>query len=151
DKCYTANGSRIICLLGAPGSGKTALLALFTKRAMKAGIVTLAIKADQMPRDASFDSWSREELGLGLTALEAIKAAASRSKVLVVVDQLDALASMVDLTSDRLNSILAFIAAASSLSQVAIVCSCRTFDFQHDTRFASLQAEVLNLTLPSWD
>ncbi len=143
--------TKVTCLLGAPGSGKTSLLALFAKRARDSGMVTLAIKADHVPRDALFEEWIRQQLGLDLSALDAIKAVASRSRVLVVVDQLDALASTVDLTSDRLNRTLAFIADCARLPRVALVCSCRTFEYHYDVRFGSLNASVLNLALPSWD
>jgi predicted GTPase len=72
------------------------LLALFAKHAIASGVITLALKADNVPIDLSFGEWSKRELGLQLSALDAVKAAALRSKVLVVVDQLDALSLTVD-------------------------------------------------------
>lgn len=143
--------SRVICLLGAPGSGKTSLLALLAKTAVDSGTVTLAIKADILPSDMPFDTWGNRELNLDISAFDAVRVAASRSKVLVIVDQLDALASTVDLTSDRLNQVLDFIEQCSALPQVSVICSCREFDFNHDTRFSSLQSDFIKLELPSWE
>ena len=70
---------------------------------------------------------------------------------MVIVDQLDALASLVDLTSDRLNNVLDFIAQCTKIPQVSVVCSCREFEFRHDTRFTGLNAGCIDLQLPPWE
>jgi nucleoside phosphorylase len=146
------NTSRVpvTCVLGTPGSGKTALLALVVKNAIDSGKVTLGIKADMMPTSMSFEAWGQQQLGLGLTPLDAVKAVSSQSRVLVVIDQLDALASAVDLTSNRLNSVIEFIERCSLLQNVAVVCSCRHFDFYNDVRFPLLAPKVIELELPAW-
>jgi hypothetical protein len=145
------DSASVLCLLGPPGSGKTALLALFARNALDSQVVTLAIKADLLPSDMAFEIWGQRQLGLDITPIDAVRVAASRSRVLVIIDQLDALARTVDLTSDRLNSLLAFIDECTSIPQVSVICSCRNFDFNHDTRFAALDAEVLDLQLPRWE
>jgi len=151
DSFVSAGEHRVVCLIGPPGSGKTALLALFTKNAIDRGAATLAIKADILPTDVPFETWGKREIGLDITALDAVKVVSTLSNVLVVVDQLDALASTVDLTSNRLNSILDFIQQCSLLPNVTVVCSCRDFEFGHDVRFQSLKAEAIPLELPAWD
>jgi nucleoside phosphorylase len=85
----SSHEQRVLCLLGSPGSGKTALLALVASNAIEAGTVTLAIKADHVPVDLGFDAWTQKVLALGVNALEAVRAASSRRRVLVIVDQLD--------------------------------------------------------------
>jgi len=118
--------------------------------AIDSGAATIGIKADLLPMDTPFETWGRREIGLDISALDAIKVVASRGSVLVVIDQLDALASTVDLTSDRLNDVIEFIDRCSSIPQVSVICSCRRFDYSRDTRFTSLDAKVIELELPSW-
>ena len=142
---------KVLCLLGTPGSGKTALLALVSQEAIASGIVPFAVKADLLPKEAPFENWGRRVIRLDISAIDAIRVVAAESRVLVVVDQLDALASTVDLTSDRLNDVLDFIAQCSSISNVSIICSCRKFDFDHDARFTTLKAKKVELTLPPWE
>jgi nucleoside phosphorylase len=142
---------RVTCVLGSPGSGKTALLALFAQSALEAGIVTLAIKADLLPADAPFETWGKREIGLEISTSDAIEVASTRGKVLVVVDQLDALSTTVDLKSHRLNTVLSFIDQCSKMPNVSVVCSCRNFDFFHDARFTALKPDILDLTLPKWE
>ena len=140
----------VMCVLGVPGSGKTALLALAAKNAVDAGTATIAVKADLLPSDKPFETWGKRELKTELGALDAIKVVSARSKVLVIVDQLDALSSTVDLTSDRLDDILTFINDCSKLPNVSVICSCRDFDFHHDARFSVIDAKCIDLKLPLW-
>lgn len=139
-----------VCLIGPPGSGKTALLAKISKDGGSKGY-TIAVKADLIPHDEQFARWAEREVGLGIPLIDAVKAAAANRKVVVIVDQLDALASLVDLTSDRLNDVIDFILQCARIPGVSIVCSCREFEYHRDTRFASLDAERIDLDLPKWD
>ncbi len=147
----TSDDCPLIFVLGGPGSGKTALLALFANNAIANGQITLAIKADTFPSDQSFDEWGKSVLELDLSLIDAVRAVATQSNVLVVIDQLDALSSTVDLTSDRLNALVSFIEDCLSVPGVSVVCSCRSFDYSHDARFSSLNARVVELALPQWD
>lgn len=151
DKLAANASSPIALVLGDPGSGKTALLALFASNAIQQGQVTLALKADTFPSDQTFEEWGQQILGLDLSLIDAVRAVATQSTVLVVVDQLDALSTTVDLTSDRLNSLLTFIEECLSVPGISVVCSCRSFDYSHDARFSALNARVIDLSLPSWE
>ena len=110
----------VLCVLGSPGTGKTALLAHLAQHAIAENMVTLAIKADTVPVENSFDNWSKSEIGLDVSALDAVRAAAARSEVLVIVDQLDALSGTVDLTSDRLDAVINFIQQCSDMGGVRV-------------------------------
>ncbi|MFO1040469.1 MAG: hypothetical protein U0941_01710 [Planctomycetaceae bacterium] len=144
------NSARVHFVLGSPGSGKTALLAHIGQNAAPSGMVVFAIKADVLPRDDPFGGWGRREIGVDISALDAIKVVAIKLRVLVLIDQLDALASTVDLTSDRLNKIVDFVLKCSAISNVLVICSCRNFEFQYDTRFRMLNAGIIELKLPAW-
>ena len=83
-------------LLGEPGSGKSALLARLASRFAKDGISCLAIKADTL--DGNVDSIGKlsERLNLPATVDTCIAALAATEKVVVLIDQLDALSDLVD-------------------------------------------------------
>ena len=144
-------GNRPICLLGVPGSGKTSLLAKIAEDCRVQDHVVVAIKADLVPEDESFDAWSQAKLGMGLRLIDAIRLVARRRTITVIVDQLDALSSLVDLTSGRLNDLLDFIVECAGIENVLVICSCREFEYHHDTRFAKISAAALRLELPSWE
>lgn len=141
---------KAVCLLGSPGSGKTALLALLAKNAVARGVATFAIKADLLPHDRPFDAWGERTLSADVSAIEAVRIVAARQPVLVIVDQLDALSSLVVTASDVFNLTIEFILACVAVPGVTVVCSCRVADYNHDARFSELDADVLSLELPNW-
>lgn len=148
---FSLDTGRVLCVLGGPGSGKTALLALLSQDAAAAGIATLAFKADLLPQDTPFEGWGRRELDLNFSAFDAVRVVASRGRVLVVVDQLDALSSVVAVSSTLFNLVVDFIRKCAALPNVVVICSCRESDFKHDARFAELDAETIALTPPPWE
>jgi hypothetical protein len=148
---FSCDSGKVLCVLGSPGSGKTALLALLAQEAAGLGIVTLALKADLLPTDSPFSGWGSRELGVNISVSDAVRVIASRRRVLVIVDQLDALSSMVAISSSLFNSVLDFIQRCAKIPNVSVVCSCRHFDYGHDVRFAELNADVVELSLPSWE
>ncbi len=143
--------SNVVCVLGEKGSGKTTLFLSLVERLRKDNQLVLPIKADRLEAGVKLEDWLSKELRLHEKPIVALTRLARRKPLVVVVDQLDALASLVDLTSDRLNQLLSFIEALSSVKNIKIVCSCRGFDFHHDVRFQSLNASQLTLELPDWN
>ncbi|WP_145286415.1 AAA family ATPase [Rosistilla oblonga] len=138
-------------LLGKAGSGKTCLLAKIGNEFLLGGYPVLAIKADMFPHDMSLEDWGRSELDCNLTFLEVVQAVSADETMVVIVDQLDALASVVDLTSTRLNELVSFITRCSDLKNVHVISSCRNFEFQYDLRFKHLNAKTFDLELPPWE
>ena len=141
----------VICLLGSPGSGKTSLLAKLTNDSLEQGIQVLALKADLLPKKMTLDDWAKEQTGVDLPLKQVISYLANDQRIIVVVDQLDALADLVDLSSDRLNQFLDLIQWCAKQKNVSVICSCRNLEFHHDTRFSSLDAECIQLELPTWE
>ncbi|MEW4530929.1 hypothetical protein [Maioricimonas sp. JC845] len=142
---------RIVCVLGAPGTGKTTLLAKFSQRCVQNDYALLAVKADSFQGGTLFEESLRERCELGMAVVDAIQCLAKSSRVFVVVDQLDALASLVDLHSSRLNEILDFVSKCSKIENVTVVCSCREFEYRHDVRFNVLNPKIIHLDLPEWE
>lgn len=138
-------------LLGQPGSGKTCLLAKVGNELAASGYVVLAIKADMFPHDKSLGEWAKSEIGYDLTSSDVVQAISAHEKLVVLIDQLDAPASRVDLTSSRLNELISFIVKCNERSNVHVISSCRDFEFAYDARFKRLDAQTHQLEPPPWE
>ena len=138
-------------LLGEPGCGKSALLARLAREHAALGIHILAIKADYLSENVVDTPSLGEHLHLPADPIECVVLLAKKAKVLVLVDQLDALADLVVQHSTRLRAPMDLIRGLSGVQNVHIVASCRVFEHRHDTRLRNLDAETMVLDLPSWD
>lgn len=137
-------------LLGAPGSGKTALLATFSHNLKLQGIPFLAIKADLLGTNVASERDLQQELSLPELPSQILRKLSLYSPVVLIIDQLDALAGYVDLKTGRLSSLLNLVRSLGGQRGIHIVLSARTFEFEHDTRLKSVRAESLSLELPPW-
>jgi len=138
-------------LVGTPGCGKSALLAELGKKLQEKDGVLLAVKADLLPKGldslVSFDQF----LGLKNSLTGSIKEMASKRTVFLLIDQLDALGSLMDLHTQRLDVILKVVHALKGTKNVHILVSCREFDSQYDARFKTIEAHRQTLVNPPWD
>ena len=138
-------------ILGERGSGKSALLATLESQLRAAGIAVLSIKADMLGStihdQVALDRALR--LPLGFTA--SVQLIAAERPVVVIVDQLDALADVLDRKTERLNVLLNAIRSVSGVPNVHLVISSRPFEYHHDVRLRSMDADRIDLELPAWD
>ena len=145
------NTPSVTILLGEPGGGKSALLARLGARLAAEGTLLLAIKADQLPRDTTTIKDLENWISCEVPATQAFRKLAEEHRVVVLIDQLDALSELMDQHSERLGSLIAFIAAIRDVPNLSVLVSCREFEFRNDVRFNSLRAEKVFLERPSWD
>ena len=137
-------------LLGEAGSGKSALLATIANRLIEEGRCVLAIKADLVPQSTNTESDLASYLGLPEAPSVLIEETATVQPVFLIVDQLDALASHVDLHGARLNVLLNLIRRVGDMPNVHVLLSARIFEFNHDVRLRAIDSEAINLSLPPW-
>ena len=137
-------------LLGEPGCGKSSLLVRLAQEKQAAGWVVLAIKADRLPPDLLDQEALARHLNLGSDAGTVLRMIAKSNSVLVVIDQVDALADLVVQQSARLRVLLDLVQNLSDAPGVHTVISCRTFEQKHDPALRNLSANVLTLELPVW-
>lgn len=141
-------------VLGSPGSGKSALLATLGHRVMDRGYALLAIKADYLSNTVNTleDLRCDDQLHLSMNPRDAIKAVANRERVILLVDQLDAVSELLDRQPGRLNVLLTLIQSLAGTKGVHIVATCREFEFRHATQFARLEGfEQLNPCPLTWE
>ena len=150
DKIAQSRHSTIL-LLGDPGSGKSALLARLGGELQQDGATVLAIKADILGEEVKDAATLAAFLNLPASVGEHVRRLAASQKVVLLLDQLDALAALVDLRSGRLNVLLNLIREVDELPNIHIVCSCREFEHRHDARLTAIEADVIRLSLPTWE
>lgn len=148
---FESHKSSIKCLFGEPGSGKTTFLAMLGLRLRHQGHAILPIKADFFPPDTQLENWIQELAGLTDPVSTCVEQVADQKPLIILIDQLDALSSLIDLQSDRLNQILTLIRSCRALQNVHIVCSARPFEYNYDIRLKTLDAERIDLSLPAFD
>ncbi|WP_395795479.1 ATP-binding protein [Aquimonas sp.] len=101
----------VILLLGVPGSGKSALLARFAEVCSRQDLLVVPIKADRISEEVCDEHSLARELGLPAATdlATSVRRLAFDRKVVVLVDQLDALAGMVVQKPARLRLLMQLI------------------------------------------
>lgn len=140
-------------LLGGPGSGKSALLARLGGELRAEGVALLALKADRIDRAVSTlrDLEERHLPGAPGPVLDCLVRVAAEGRAVLLIDQLDALAELMDRHTGRLSALLALVNGARRIANLRIVLSCREFDFRRDARLTTLRAAEAQLGQLAWE
>lgn len=146
----TEEGTAPTVLLGRPGSGKSAILArLGAALQEEHAVVLLAIKADELPR--ACQTLADIDAHVGCSLVDGVRELSKARRVVVLIDQLDALADLMDQHSSRLSALLELAQSTSHVPNVSVLMSCREFEYQSDLRLTALHAEEVRLDLPPWE
>jgi len=139
-------------LLGLPGAGKSALLARLGRALQQEPDTTVfGIKADQLETHVDDEISLAASQGLEGIFSDLLLRLSQSTRVILLLDQLDALADLADLTSRRLSVLLEVSAKLAGAPNLHIVASARTFEFHHDPRFADIApGHEVTLALPEW-
>ncbi|APC72384.1 alpha/beta fold hydrolase [Pseudomonas aeruginosa] len=146
----TVEPSGTYFLLGDPGCGKSSLLVRLAQERQSAGWCVLAIKADRLPPDVLDQEALASYLNLSSEVSIILQELAKSTPVLVVIDQVDALADLVVQHSARLRVLLDLVQELADVEGVRTVISCRTFEQKHDPALRNLDATIMRLELPEW-
>ena len=132
----TPEDSVVKLLVGDAGVGKSVVIKSLLERLEAHGINVLSIKADR-------SNISEESFGpLNLQTLQAAVdlLACKQDKVVLVIDQIDALSQSLSNDRQKLNVLLDAVASLKKESQVPtrIIVSCRRYDLIYDSSLKSL-------------
>ena len=140
-----ANGSpgkRIILLAGDAGTGKSVVIKDVIEKMSETGTRIVAIKADAIGEQCN------------PIALESIHNAvacfaAGHRRVVLVIDQIDALSQSLANDRNRLNTMLNILSTLRDWPNVTAIVSCRKYDLEFDASLNRLkqQSEVVELGL----
>lgn len=145
-----ANESSSTIVIGDRGSGKSAFLANLDRRLRAEGVAVLSIKSDMLAPSVTTAAELARMLHLPEQLPATIQLVAHERPVVLIIDQIDALADILDRQTERLNLLLNVVHELSGMRNVHMVVSSRPFEFQHDARLRTLAAERLDLQLPPW-
>lgn len=140
----------VTLLLGDPGCGKSALLAHWSNELLAQGVAVLGIKADCLPSEVINAKELAKALGLPLTVEAMVRRIAQEQPIVVLIDQLDALAELVVQRPERLRVMLDLIRDLRGIERVHVVASCRIFEQRHDPALRRFELDTLTLALPEW-
>ena len=141
ERCVKTPASAHV-VIGPPGAGKSSLLTQLAQKCRDNQTVVLGIKADFLPVSvSSVENLSRYVLGGEGDLVEEILCLAESRPICVIIDQLDAVADLVDLTSGRLDILLTLIHSLRGKNNVHLICSSRTYELRHDLRLNALATE----------
>lgn len=150
-KLTTSREQSVTVILGEPGGGKSAILARLGTRLAEKGVALLAIKADRLPKKAAtlrdLDDW----IGCEVAVIDALEELTRKHRVVVLIDQLDALSDLMDQHTERLGLLIRFVHSIRDMQNLAVLVSCREFEFRNDARFASLDVDEVSLQRPKWE
>lgn len=125
--------NRIAVLLAGAGLGKTVILHDLLVKLEEEGTPVLGIKSDII-FDSS-DSTIDKALNFGAAAASVIKEIAFDQKVVILIDQIDALSAVLSADRRPLASITTFINKVTCIPNVRVIVSCRQYDFDYESAF----------------
>jgi hypothetical protein len=137
----------LLVITGKAGIGKTALLSQIQNNLIVNKMAYLSIKSDKFDIEDK-DSFSNF-FGVN-NILHSIKQLSRKEKVVILIDQLDALTLTMPSNQKTINLILEFIEQVRLTSNAKIIVSIREYDLKNDPLFKSLNdSNIINTQLLS--
>ena len=132
---------RVALLVGAPGSGKSVVMHdVLEQLEPRSDIYVLGLKSDQIGFE-SIESLANQN-GIARRMGEIVGELAKQpgiKRVVLLVDQIDALSLTLSSNRKPLRSILRFIENIQALDRLRIVVSCRPYDLEYDPSLEQFQ------------
>ena len=129
----------VAMLLDQAGMGKTVVMRDVLDKLEANGTVVLAIKADRHLSGINKLAEIQEKLDLPEPPLHSVSELAKVGRVVVLVDQIDALSLSLAHDSQTLDVVLDFVARLRFIPNVRLLLSCRIFDRESDPRLKNIE------------
>ena len=129
----------VAMLLDQAGMGKTVVMRDVLHKLEENDTIVLAIKADRHLSGISKLAEIQERLNLPEPPLHTVDQLAKASRVIVLIDQIDALSLSLAHDSQTLDTVLDFVARLRYIPNVKLLLSCRIFDREADPRLKNIE------------
>ena len=143
--------AHVTAILGEGGSGKSALMATLGKELERRETRVLGVRLDRLPKAVDSVEKFQEFLDLPIPLPDLVERLARQGRVVVILDQLDALCEVMTERSARLAVITRTVQALAEVKHVHTLVVCRPFEYRHDIRLHRVNPEAIVLELPPWE
>lgn len=141
DKEHDKKKNRVSLLVGAPGSGKSVVMHdVLQVMEERTDVYVLGLKSDQIGC-VTIENLAKEN-GISSRLEDVVNVLSMNpdvKRVVLLVDQIDALSLSLSSNRKPLRSILRFIENIQTNSKVRVVISCRPYDLEYDPYLEQLQ------------
>lgn len=135
---------KIGILLNHAGEGKTVVMrGVLTRLQAHDDVDTLALKADMQLSGITSPADLQEKLGLPCPIDTLVSSLANTNRVVVLIDQIDALSLSLTHAQTTLNFAITLIARLARIPNVRLIVSCRIFDHNTDPTLRKLKIDKL--------
>jgi len=130
----------VAIILDQAGTGKTVVMRDVLEDLDQQNISVLAFKADQLSGVKSKEDF-QNKLGLPDEIERILARLAAARKTVLIIDQIDALSLSLAHDQTTLDVLLDITAQTRRITNLKIIISCRTFDFNNDPRLAKIETD----------
>ncbi|AVT40285.1 ATP-binding protein [Plantactinospora sp. BB1] len=131
---------RLFLLTGSAGGGKTAALHQVFQSLNEAGTPVLGFRLDRLDPFSTTTELGRR-VGLDVSPVTALAAAAGERECVLIIDQLDAVSLVSGRMPTNYDAIANLVREAYAFPEMRVVLACRKFDVDNDYRIRELVSE----------
>lgn len=125
-------------VVGVAGGGKTAVLHEATQKLVDDGVPVLVLRLDRYGPLSSATALG-EQLGLGMSPVAALAAAADGRPAFLMVDQVDAVSLVSGRLPDNFEVVAELVLESAAIPDLHVVLATRQFDVENDYRIRGLR------------
>lgn len=139
--CETSDDGAVAVLLDRAGMGKTVVMGDVLRLLEADDVTVLGIKSDQQLSGVVTHADLREKLDLPDNVDRVVDRLAAHGRVVVLVDQIDALSLTLSRDQKALDVMLDTVARLRRISNVRVLVSCRAFDLNNDPKLRRVEVQ----------
>lgn len=147
EEVNTNTEKKPILIVGEAGVGKSVII-YDAFEVLNETHICLTIKCNELT-DIANESDFQKALNIKSDSLDLVKIVSKKLKVVILLDQLDALSSSIRSDRKATNFVTEWIGKLCDLENVSVVVCCRSFDLEHDDTFKRLQGIRIEVKLLS--
>lgn len=127
------SGPRTVLVVGAPGTGKSTVVAGAVNRLRADGVVVAPLSLDSAGLALSaVDLGKQPAIGYGDSPVRVLARAAAGDATVLVVDQLDALSALSGRGEGTIAAVRDLLQQKQAAERMKLLVACRTYDLDHD-------------------